>query len=62
MTDKNVKQNLHTHTNYVDGKDMPEEKVLEAIERNFDSIGFSEHAHLPYSKYPNQLTEDKAEQ
>ena len=62
MTDKNVKQNLHTHTNYVDGKDMPEEIVLEAIERNFDSIGFSEHAHLPYSKYPNQLTEDKAEQ
>ena len=59
---KIVKQNLHTHTTYVDGKDTAEEIVLEAIDKGFDSIGFSEHAHLPYSKHPNQLTAKKAEQ
>lgn len=54
------KQNLHTHTNYTDGKDTPEEVVLAAIEKGFDSIGFSEHTYLRYSLSPNQLTEDKA--
>lgn len=54
-----AKQNLHTHTTYVDGKDTPEEMVLEAIKRGFDSIGFSEHSYLEYSTYPNQLTAEK---
>ena len=54
------KQNLHIHTTYADGKDSPEEILLEAIERGFDSVGFSEHAFLPYSSYPNQMTEEKA--
>lgn len=44
------KQNLHTHTTYVDGKDAPEALLLEAIEKGFDSIGFSEHSHLPFSR------------
>ena len=35
------KQNLHIHTTYADGKDKPEEIVVEAINRGFDSIGFS---------------------
>ena len=56
----NIKQNLHTHTTYVDGKDTPEEMVLTAIERGFDSIGFSEHACNPTSMFPNQLTSEKA--
>ena len=55
------KQNLHTHTSYVDGKDAPEAIVLEAIERGFDSLGFSEHSDLSkYSAYPHQLTPEKA--
>ena len=53
------KQNLHMHTTYADGKNAPEELVLEAINRNFDSIGFSEHTYLQYSSYPHQMmTED----
>lgn len=55
------KQNLHTHTTYADGKDTPEELVLEAIKKGFGSIGFSEHSYLGYSSYPNQLTVDKME-
>lgn len=55
------KQNLHIHTTYVDGKDRPEELILEAIDKGFDSIGFSEHSYLEYSSYPNQLTIDKME-
>ena len=55
------KQNLHTHTTYADGKNTPEEIVLEAIERGFASIGFSEHSYMPYSSYPNQMTVEKTE-
>lgn len=40
-----MKQNLHTHTVYCDGKDTVEEMVLEAIDRGFDSIGFSGHGY-----------------
>ena len=53
------KQNLHTHTVYVDGKDTVEELILTALERGFDSIGFSEHTFLKYSSFPRQLTLDK---
>jgi len=57
----NNKQNLHTHTTFVDGKDTPEEIVVEAIHREFHSIGFSEHTYLKYSSFPNQLTTEKIE-
>ena len=53
------KQNLHTHTNYTDGKDEPEELVLEAIKRGFSSIGFSEHSFMYFSDFQPQLTLDK---
>lgn len=43
------KQNLHTHTTYCDGKDTPEEVILEALERGFSSIGFSGHSYMHYS-------------
>lgn len=55
------KQNLHTHTNYTDGKDTPEEVVLAAIEKGFNSLGFSEHTYLKYSAFPRQLTAERAE-
>ena len=48
-------QNLHIHTTYVDGKDSPEEIVLKAIEKGFDSIGFSEHTYSKFSDYPHQM-------
>ena len=55
------KQNLHTHTTYVDGKDIPEELVIEAIARNFGSIGFSEHMYCKYSPLTSRFTADKME-
>ncbi|MBQ3063671.1 MAG: PHP domain-containing protein [Clostridia bacterium] len=55
----NYKQNLHTHTTYVDGRDTPEELIKEALARGFDSLGFSEHTYLCHSTYPNQLTAEK---
>ena len=45
------KQNLHTHTVRCDGIDTPEEMIKAAIEKGFDSIGFSGHSHMKYSSY-----------
>ena len=39
--------NYHTHTVYCDGKNTPEEMILEAIERGFDVLGFSGHSENP---------------
>lgn len=55
-----TKQNLHIHSTYADGKDKPEEMILTAIQRGFDSIGFSEHSYMPFSSYPYQMTEEQA--
>lgn len=52
----NTKQNLHIHTTYADGKDSPEEVIVEAIAQGFGSIGFSEHSYMPFSTYPYQMT------
>ena len=52
----NNKQNLHTHTTYGDGKNSPEEMILEAIAQGFDSIGFSEHSGGPDLADPDQKT------
>lgn len=38
--------NLHTHTIYSDGKNTPEECIKKALEKNFLSIGFSDHAPI----------------
>lgn len=40
--------NYHTHTTYCDGKNTPEEIVLNAIEKGFSSIGFSGHGYTPF--------------
>jgi len=40
--------NLHTHTTFCDGKNTPEEVVLSAIEKGFDSIGFSGHGYTDF--------------
>ncbi len=54
-----IKQNLHIHTTYCDGKDTPEELVIEAIGRGFDSIGFAEHTYNKYSTYHHQMMPEK---
>lgn len=45
----NYKQNLHTHTAYCDGCDTPEDVIVEAISRGFNSIGFSGHSYMHYA-------------
>ena len=57
-----IKQNLHTHTTYTDGKNTPEEVVLEALARGFDSVGFSEHSYLSNSSSSQHFAEEKMEQ
>lgn len=43
-----IKQNLHTHSCYDDGKDTIDEMVLTAIEKGFTKLGFSGHGqNLP---------------
>lgn len=44
-----MKQNLHTHSTFCDGKDTPEQMVLAAMEKGFTAIGFSGHSYNPYS-------------
>jgi histidinol-phosphatase (PHP family) len=40
---------LHTHTTFCDGQNTPEEIILTAIEKGFDSIGFSGHGYTPFT-------------
>ncbi len=40
-----IKQNLHTHSIYCDGKNTIEEIVLSAIEKGFTILGFSGHGY-----------------
>ncbi len=40
--------NLHTHSTFCDGKDSPEEIIKFAIERGFDSLGFSSHMYTGF--------------
>ncbi|MGD9568517.1 MAG: histidinol-phosphatase HisJ [Sedimentibacter sp.] len=42
------KTNLHTHTDYCDGKCKTEEMILSAIECKFHSIGISTHGPVPF--------------
>ena len=43
-----IKTNLHTHTNFSDGHNSPEEMVKAAISLGFESIGFSVHSPLTF--------------
>ena len=52
------KQCLHTHSILCDGKDTLEEMVLAAIEKGFDSIGFSGHSFMSiYAEF--SMSEEK---
>ena len=50
MVNDNYLQNLHTHTTYCDGIDTPEQVILTAIDKGFDSIGFSGHSYMYYAE------------
>ena len=40
--------NFHTHTTFCDGKNTPEEVVVAAINKGFDTIGFSGHGYTAF--------------
>jgi len=44
--------NLHTHSRFCDGKGEPEEYILAAIEKGFQTLGFSSHAPV---SFPNNF-------
>ena len=55
------KQCLHTHSVLCDGKDTLEEMVQTAIEKGFDSIGFSGHSFMDiYAEF--SMSEEKVAQ
>jgi histidinol-phosphatase (PHP family) len=39
-----IKQDMHMHTTFCDGKDSPEEMVLSAIEKGLERVGVSFHS------------------
>ena len=45
-----ITSNVHTHTNFCDGKCSIEEMVIGAINKGFDTLGISPHAHAPFDK------------
>ena len=43
-----ILSNVHTHCNYCDGTDTPEDVVRKAISLGFTDLGFSSHSPAPY--------------
>lgn len=68
-----ILSDFHSHTDYADGKNTPEEMVLSAIELGISEYGISEHVYMPnppseeyfgmdeskFEKYVLELTELK---
>ena len=44
----NVISNFHTHTVYSDGKDTPEDIILEALRLGCSAIGFSDDSYTAF--------------
>ena len=40
--------NLHTHSNFSDGKANAEDVVIEAINQGLEVLGFSDHSPVPF--------------
>lgn len=53
-----IKQNLHTHSNFCDGRCTLEEMILSAIQKGYHSIGFSSHIK---TVFPTICLQDKQE-
>lgn len=47
----NISADIHTHTNYSDGKFSPREMLSAAIEKGLDAYGFSDHAHMKIASH-----------
>lgn len=57
----NVISNFHTHTVYSDGKDTPEDIVLEALRLGCSEIGFSDHSYTDFDTSYCMSRENTAE-
>ena len=53
------KQSLHVHSTFCDGADTPEEMIRAALEKGFDSVGFSGHSSM--ASKPGRVEAYKAE-
>jgi len=42
-----IRSNIHTHTNWSDGKDPMEQVIEAAISKGFHTIGISDHSYVP---------------
>jgi len=49
--------NIHTHTYYCDGKNSPEEMVLQAIQEGMPALGFSGHSYTPFDSFVGMTPE-----
>ena len=47
----NISADIHTHTNYSDGKCSPREMLSAAIEKGLKTYGFSDHAHMQIASH-----------
>jgi len=43
-----IRSNIHTHTDWSDGKDPMESVIATAVEKGFHTIGISDHAYVPF--------------
>lgn len=60
-----LRSDLHSHTNWVDGRDSPEDMVLGAVAAGLEEFGISEHVALPapnpvWEVFPLGLRPDRA--
>ncbi len=46
-----IKANFHQHSLFSDGKNQPEDYVLQGIQLGFEAMGFTEHSPLPFQTY-----------
>ncbi|MBR0093987.1 MAG: histidinol-phosphatase [Synergistaceae bacterium] len=60
-----ILSDFHVHTCYCDGKDKPEDIVIEAISRGMKKIGFSGHSYTSFDPHvcmdPDRTAQYKAE-
>lgn len=55
-----INYNLHQHSLFSDGKELPEAYAAKAVSLGFSAIGFTEHSPLPFSN-PFSLAEEEVD-
>ncbi len=52
------KFNFHTHSTFSDGAETPENVIIEALDKDFKIIGFSDHSPVPFASEWNMKFEN----